>query len=265
MAHRIDDSWTRTHDLAFIFIAIAYGADHDLADAEMKAMTKILREWDDLSEEESREVLVEVIALFTQESVNEDLTRSIKSLKRHLDPAARRRAIEDAIRIAEADGVVLDSEKSFLSTLAREWAIKLVGNRLDYTDTDETPWTLLHDVAFLYIVVSHSADGELNDAEIETMKERLAEWQPDATADEVKKVLGEALQYYAQEFDEQALAETVHSLDEGVDIVKKLAVLNDMVHIAEADGALMTEEVEIINTLSEAWEIGIQLGVEEEF
>ena len=38
------DDWTTTHDLAVVYIAIAYGTDHDLSDEELKVLTEALQE-----------------------------------------------------------------------------------------------------------------------------------------------------------------------------------------------------------------------------
>ena len=39
------EDWTTPHDLALIYIALAYGTDHDLQEEEMATLTDALREW----------------------------------------------------------------------------------------------------------------------------------------------------------------------------------------------------------------------------
>ena len=55
-----NDTWTPAHDLALVYIALAYGTDHDLTDDELTRITETLRVWrDDAHEEATQEVVME--------------------------------------------------------------------------------------------------------------------------------------------------------------------------------------------------------------
>jgi hypothetical protein len=37
------DAWTTAHDLAIVYIALAYGTDHHLSDSELRVLTEPFR------------------------------------------------------------------------------------------------------------------------------------------------------------------------------------------------------------------------------
>ncbi|MGI9175230.1 MAG: TerB family tellurite resistance protein [Rhodothermales bacterium] len=261
------DSWTQTHDLALIYIALAYGTDHQLSDEELDQITAALQsQREGMSEEEVQVIVMETMAIYLGGEVRmeAEVTRSMQSLKAALSPEERRRVLEDVVRIAEADGVILLSERSLIRMLAELWGIKATAGRLLERSTvpvEALPeWSLLHDISLVYLVLAHATDNELSDDEIEVMIERLQEWQPDLAEEDVRGVLRGALQVYADEPDEDALGASVSAIREGLPVVQRLAVLDDLTHIAEADGTVNEHEEQMISTLSQAWGITVRLN-----
>jgi len=212
------ETWTRSHDLALIFIALAYGADRQLADSELASITNALRRWrPEAGEDDIQEIIVEAVAIFLESDADEEVARSIRSLKTALEVEQRCKALEDAMHIAEADGILKDSETSLIAVLADIWEVTPTQERLmDESSAlieDSPQWSLLHDMALLYIVLAHGSDNKLSSIEIAAMTERLTAWQPDLDTTEIETILREALQYYSQgpskeDLDESATRHT---------------------------------------------------------
>ena len=263
-----NEAWTHTHDLALIYIALAYGTDHRLSDEEVDQIKAALERWSD--EEGFAEgvpvVVMEAMAVYLggQARIEAEVLRSMQTLKAALSPERRRRALEDVVRIAEADGILLASERGLIRTLAEVWEIKATSARLLEQSTVRAEvlpdWSLLHDISLMYLVLAHATDNELSDDEISMMIERLQEWQPELAEEDVRDVLRAALQVYAEEPGREALGASVSAIRDGLPVVQRLAVLDDLVRIAEADGEVNRHEEEMLSTLSQAWEITVRLN-----
>ena len=173
-------------------------------------------------------------------------------------------AMRPAKTLAEADGILLNSERSLISTLADVWQLKTMARGLieqsSVAEEEKPDWSLLHDLALIYIVMAHSTDGELSEDEIAAVIDRLGEWQPELSEDEVRDVVREALAFYADEPTEQALYDSVGAVKEIMPTVQRLSVLEDLVHIAEVDGAVNRHENEMLQSLARAWDISIRLN-----
>ena len=258
---------TSAHSLALIYIALAYGTDYDLSDGEMKAIEQALRDRGDIEEENVQEVVTRAMDIYLEDQSGNEVVRAMRRLKRDLGEEERRQALEKVVHVAEADGVLLSSERSLISTLADMWALKDVGNELLFSSTishkKKQSWTLLHDISLMHVVVAHSTDNELSEEEIQAMINRLQEWQPGMGEEEVRSVLREVLAYYSAEPEEDELRSSVQSIKEALPVVQRLTVLDDLAYIAEIDGSFNEHEREMIAMLSQAWDIGVRLDGEE--
>lgn len=259
-----NDTWTRAHDLALIYIALAYGTDRDLADQELSSITDLLGVWHDGGEEIVQEVVMEAMSIYLSGESKGEVARAIQSLGNTLTPEERLRALQDIVRIAEADGVLLTSERGLISVLASVWDLRAMGSRLLEETTvpteDKHPWSLLHDIGLLYVVLAHSTDADLDRAEIAAIIERLGDWRPDLEEDQIRQVIREVLEVYAQEPDEKVFTESVGNIRARLSLIQLLVLLDDLVYIAEVDGELNQEEKSMIATLASAWHIGVRLN-----
>jgi uncharacterized tellurite resistance protein B-like protein len=258
------DQWTSTHDLALIFLALAYGTDFTLNTHEIRTITRLICAWDPkLSEDQAKEIAMEAVVAFMSEASSEEVVRSIAALRELLPTEERRRALEQVVRLAECDGRILGSERSLIDILAETWSVKDTARKLlDETsaslDGNDVPWSLLHDLALLYIVMGHAMDNDLSTKEIDVMLARLNEWQPDLEGDDIREILREALQVYAGGPDEETLGRSVKAIRDAMPVVQRLAILNDMAQIAAADGEVNRHETELLQTLSVAWNVGVR-------
>lgn len=259
------EAWTRAHDLALVQLALAYGTDHDLSDAELNMITSNLQRWrGDVPVEEVQEVVMEAMTVYLEPNAREEVGRAIGDLRDALSDEERREALEGMMRIAEADGVLLTSERSLISALAQAWGIKATGQDLIRQTTaaveQQPSWSMMHDIGLMYVVLAHSTDNELSQPEIDAIIQRLTDWQPELDEQEVRRVLREALQVYADEPGRDILGASVRAIRNGLPMVQRLALLDDLVYIGEVDGGLNAEEKELISTLAQAWQVHIRLN-----
>lgn len=259
------DDWTTTHDLAVVYIALAYGTDHELSDEEFRVLTEALQTWANQEDPTIREVIVEAATLFVEGDAEAAVQRAMQELRSALSPQERRNTVRHLIRIAEADGVLLEREQGFIHTLAEAWSLKKLSEEL-LEDTSAVVqrrgenWGLIHELAFLYVLVGHNADEDLSTDTINVMKERLQEWQPDLSAEQVREVVRRALQVYANEPDEDLIHDSVQALKEALPIAQRLTVLDDLHIVARAGGTLTRTDRELITSLAQAWDLNVRLN-----
>lgn len=259
--------WTIAHDLALVYIALAYGADHDLRDEELQAITGALAAWErhvDSDEPRVGEIVLEALAVYVEKEADEEITCAIATLADRLSVAQRQQALRDVVRIAEADGVLLSSEQSLITALADAWNVKAIERHLLDRTTAEVEvvqaWSLLHDLSLVYVIVAHSSDEELTEPEIQAIVERIGAWQPALDVDEARRVLGDVLQFYASEPDEEALGRSISAIKQALPDIQRLVVLDDLHHIALADGVLGDGAQQVIGMLAEAWDMPVRLN-----
>lgn len=259
-----DDTWTIRHDLALIYIALAYGTDRDLAEEEIESIISTLIEWgkESISREDAQEIVIEAMAIYMQDDSNVEVTRTIRSLRNSLSEDERKSALQSVVKIAEADGVVLSSESSMIAQLAELWGIKSAGKELldqtSATVADVPSWSLLHDMALVCVVLAHSTDNDLSPAEIDAILDRMHSWQPDLDKAVIEGVMREAITYYASEPDQASLSASVKSIRDALPPIQRLAFIDDLAHIARSDGHVNEHEKAMVDMLAEAWGVDVR-------
>lgn len=261
--HAGDATWTSTHDLALIFIALAYGADAELTDSEIEHLTASVAAWRSGTDvAAAREIVVEALAVYDADSQGDEVIRSIESLAEDLTPDERRRALEDAMRIAESDGLLLRSERSLLDVLAASWDLRALGKELVERSTavvDDRPlWSLLHDMGILAVGVAHGSKGSLGSDEIERIVKRLSGWRVDLDADDVRQILATALEAYAHGDVAAEIRQSATSINERLPQSLRLIVLDDLIAVAEVDGPMNEAERDMIGSLAQAWQLEVR-------
>ena len=260
-----DETWTSAHDLALVFIALAYGADHELSDDELDLIREALHEWHpNAGEADLRDIIMEAMSVYLEADPEEEVGRAIHDLRESLSTEELRRALEQVVGIAEADGIMLNTERSLIATLGAVWSLRTLSERL----VDESPaavekvpgWGLLHDMALIYLVVAHSADDNLTEAEISVILDRLKGWQPEAYEAEARAIVREALQLYADEPGQEIFGQAMTALKEALTPIQRILVLDDLNQIASADGKLGDNERTLIKTLATAWDVKVRLS-----
>lgn len=261
------DTWTQAHDLALIFIALAYGTDYDLVEEEMQSIIRALQGWrEDFGVDEVKEIVMEAMAVYLESDAEEEVAESMHVLKETLAPEDLAHAVDDVIKIAESDGVILSSESSLISVLSDIWEVKQAPGspiRDVQIGADHPSWTLLHDIGLLYMVIAHGADGDLSEPEIQAMLERIQGWKPSLDEEQARKILREALHIYSSQPDETTLEKSVSAVRDALPRPQRLVVMDDLVYIGERnDGMLNTAARNMIDMLSDVWGVEVRLSEE---
>ncbi|MGB5531282.1 MAG: TerB family tellurite resistance protein [Ignavibacteriaceae bacterium] len=257
-------TWSRAHDLALVYLSLAFRTDSQLSVDEMDSIVDALGTWrPDLSRDDITEIAMESLAVLLDEHSGDEVFGAIDRLQDTLSESERARALDDVVRIAKSDGVFLGRERTFVSHLARAWAVKQQAatalQQPSQEDEDED-WTLLHDLGLVYIVLAHSTDSKLSDSEIAAMLERMSQWQPDLSESELRAILRDSLAAYAEGPGEEELTRSVSALKKALPFLQRLALLDDLTYIAESDGSFNEFEREMIASLSSAFDVDIRVG-----
>jgi tellurite resistance protein len=258
-----EQAWTPEHDLALIFIALAYGTDAEFTDHEIEHVTEALSRWrPDEPQENVREVVVEALAMFEHDSTGDEVVRAIETLASRLDAPSRERALEDVMRIAEADGLLLSGERSLISVIAAAWDLRGAETDLlarSSAAVDERPvWSLLHDIALLAIAVAHGSTGTLTGGELDRMVDRLRSWRMDLDDDDVRGILRAAIAAYRDGDLKDEIQRSARSIKERLPHAMRLIVIDDIIAVAEADGPMNAAERDMIGSLAQAWHVGVR-------
>lgn len=116
--------WTPQHDLALIYLVLAHGTDDDLSPSEVDVMLRKLREWlPHLSAEQTRHVLRTAMYKYADRRDELRIDRAIASIKNAMPARQRMLALQDLVRLANADGVFLDEEEDLINSLLAAWEI----------------------------------------------------------------------------------------------------------------------------------------------
>lgn len=260
------EDWTTAHNLAVLYIGLAYGTDQELSDSELETLTEVLHPWTSISDSSQVEtVVMEAATAFLEGNAREEVQMAIQNLGGELNPEERRQTLRDLIEIAEADGVLLEREMGLIHTLAENWSLKRLTEEL-VADTSAVvqrrgeDWGLIHELAFLYILVAHSAEDELTSDKLDVMQDRLGEWQPTLPEGKVREVVRRALQVYADQPEEELIYDSLDALKQALPPIQRLTVLDDLNTIVRADGSFTENERQLIMSLAQAWDVNIRLN-----
>jgi uncharacterized tellurite resistance protein B-like protein len=120
--------------------------------------------------------------------------------------------------------------------------------------------TALHILAFVYLTFSHVTDGELSREEIDTIARVLHGWLPDATSDQISKVIVDSAAWVnGITSDEERLAQAetyAHLMKEQMSEKQRSAVLVNLIELARADGKITASEEQFIGHLTRILGLG---------
>jgi len=260
MPDRIESA-SQLRSLAFLYLAMGHGTDNYLSGAELDAITDRLHaRYPGHDRAEVQDVVGEAMAVYMEaDDVVDTATKLIISLRDDLSTKQRQAVLDDVLAVAEADGVVLQNERTLLTSLAECWNVDLKAKDSQGGsmpgDQQRVGWGVLHHLALIYLILAHGTDNELSERERNVMFRKLREWGPKRSEDEVQAILNAALEAYARGISEEQFAESVFAVREGMPESNRMAALNDLVKIANADGVFLDREEDLINQLLAAWEV----------
>lgn len=241
------------HQQAFLYLALAHGADGYLSDVELRAVVQRLADRrPGLPFAAVQDVVMEALDAYTRaDDPFGQATRHVEALRRRLGPAERAALVEDLQAIAQADGLVMQREEGLLHRLAHAWEVPLAAPVRPLAADDS--WGVLHDLAFIYLVLAYGTDQDLDAGETHVILQRLREWHPGMQPREVEALLDLARARYAQGAQLDQLQRSIEAVRVHLPAEQRQAVLDDLVHIANADGVFLDSEEDLINELLVAW------------
>lgn len=250
------------HHLALLYLALAHGADDYLSDSELQAVVHQLEERFDQSllSRPVRDIVIDALSVCLDTPDPDELVaRAMNHLREVLSVAEREAYLNDLADVARADGIVMQDERGVLASLARCWDVSLqesalaqsLGSVAGAGIEDE----VMNDLAFLYLVLGHGTDFELSEPETRMILRRLEEWQPGIDEGRIRAVLEEAMNRYAAGASETAIEAAIRSVRDRLPHEQRMAALNDLVKIANADGVFLDDEEDLINRLLTEWEV----------
>ncbi len=248
-------AWTSVHDLALVFLALVASAENKLSEDELATMTDVLQGWSPgIDPVVAQDVVMEALDMCADEKAQDRVEESVASIG-ELPAEKRMLALEYVVRLAGADGVLLRSELEMIQHLAGAWGLHRLARSLlresAATARAAANWSLLHDIGLLFIALAHGGDRELTADETAAMTQRLQAWHPEQGRDAIYEVLRSALAVYGG--GKGALKQSIDAIGQIVPIVQRLLVLEDLLYIADADGATTVHERQMIRNLSTSW------------
>lgn len=114
-------------------------------------------------------------------------------------------------------------------------------------------WTVTHDLALIYLALTHGADEELDSSEVDAMSRKLSDWRENVELDNIKTIMREVMLVYMGSTGEQMLETAIASVRESTPKPTRIAILNDLADIASADGTIVMGEVDFIQQLARDW------------
>ncbi|MFB6278640.1 MAG: TerB family tellurite resistance protein [Salinibacter sp.] len=253
------DEWTTAHDLALIYCGLAC-IDRDLTDDEIQAIKGPLSEWVPLTSDTTAEEVVQDAATALKHSQKEVGT-AVSRVGQELGTDECREILRHLLSIAEADGVLLGAERELLHRLATAWNLKELpdtegdGGSGTVPEDREDPWTLFHELAFLFVQMGCiPEDGPSTDT-LGAMGTRLREWEPDRSGNEIREALRRAVRAFDDHADAPFIEASVETIEEALSPTQHLIVLEDLQAIGQADGPSTPEQTQRLQSLAEAWEM----------
>lgn len=122
----------------------------------------------------------------------------------------------------------------------------------------ETPQAhrhIINDLALIYLHFAHGTDGELSDAEIGVIAERLMDWQEEGGRDAVVESVRKAMRVYNAADDDSDLEAAVDSIGMSVSREVRTFIIDDLMDIALADDIFRHAESSFIKQLCDRWDV----------
>lgn len=133
------ESWTPLHDLALIYLTLAYETNEDLTSDEMSAITEKISEWiPGATDTDVLGVVRQVMSTYVQGPEQRVFAEAVEAVGEAVPAHQHDALLADLHYVAEADGVVLDAEKRMIRELADAWGLSPEEEVEPYEETERT-------------------------------------------------------------------------------------------------------------------------------
>jgi|GEM_PF-4532932 len=115
----------------------------------------------------------------------------------------------------------------------------------------ETPWTGLHDLAYIYVVFGKVTDKVLKGVEADEIIKSLQEWIPDLPKDDTQSIFTQALKHYqATEHWHPSFLQSLERVKAILSPKHVMGIINDLVNIAKSDNRIYDTEKRLIGEIA---------------
>ncbi|ACY48667.1 TerB family tellurite resistance protein [Rhodothermus marinus] len=249
----------RLQELALLYLIAASREGLPVGDGRLEAVIDQLQaRCPTIPPDQLRALVLEAFdVLLAAEDPEALLQATLEAVEPHLSQAQRQVVLHDLLRIVEADGIVMESERQLLEMVARRWGLEPPYERVRVLDPGQEgiPEVLIH-LALLYLVLAHGVDHELTRQERQIIVRKLRAWCPDLTDQQLAAVLQEAIDRYAEGLTDAELRASAEAIKMALTPAQRLTAFHDLVQIANADGTFLDTEEDLLNELVDLWELG---------
>lgn len=237
-------------EFAYLALTLAHGVDDHLSAFELESLAdRLYRHHAGWSQREVQDVVQEALRAYSLAPDRWERAReACHRLATQLDVRQRQQALDDLLQIARADGIVHDAERQFVAKIAAFWQAR--GARVP------ADWTLLHDLAYLYVALALGADEDLSEHEVQQIRQSIAAG-PLAPADpeRVAMVLQETLGFYTRHADPSTREAVTERLRDALTAEQRTDVLARLIALANVDDRFLDAEEDLLNGLAMTWDV----------
>ena len=243
-------AWSTLHDIAYLYLFLAANVDGELAEPEVDAIVEVLHR---RLPEQALETIQQAVAEAEIERHKPEarpVRHVIEALKyAPLGEVQRGALLNDLLHVARADGRVLPAEKSFINALARAWDVDLPADM----------GRPVHDLALVYLFMATGPHESLHTPDRDALFEQLGRWDPGLAPETLQMIVRTAARQLQSGHVTKRLDDAIHALKNAFPLTaERRAVLQAVLHIAQADGELNDDELAFFLRLADA------LGLPEE-
>lgn len=119
-------------------------------------------------------------------------------------------------------------------------------------------------IAFLYVACARTADGELAEAEVVRIVERIAAWMPGSSREELHEVLARAVALFQAAPDPKALHElvtaTASRLHDLLAVEERERLVTELIGLSYADGQVDVGETDFVLAIARILDVEVGLA-----
>ncbi|NVB40475.1 TerB family tellurite resistance protein [Pseudenhygromyxa sp. WMMC2535] len=119
-------------------------------------------------------------------------------------------------------------------------------------------------IAFLFVACARTADGELAEAEVVRIVERIAAWMPGASIDELHEILARAVELFGAAPDPRALHELVHATSDRLAallaVEERERLVTELIGLSYADGQVDIGETDFVLAVAKILDVEVALA-----
>jgi uncharacterized tellurite resistance protein B-like protein len=119
-------------------------------------------------------------------------------------------------------------------------------------------------IAFLFVACARMADDVLSEAEVVRVVERVAQWMPGGTREQIHAELEKAVSLFRSAPDHVAVQAlviaTAERLHERLEVSERERLVTELIGLSQADGEVDVGETEFVLTVAKCLDVEVALA-----